>query len=52
VALLRNSPFTTLRLAGKKFGHPAGLHKIPNKNEEKFEPKTMEISTENLGIEK
>jgi len=33
----------------KKFGHPAGLHKIPNKNEEKFEPKTMEISTKKLG---
>jgi len=32
-----------LRLGGKKFVHPAGIKKIPQKGKEKFEPKTMKI---------
>ena len=32
-----------LRLAGKKFVHPAGIKKIPQKGKEKFSPKTMKI---------
>jgi len=41
---INSSP--NFRLAGKKFGHPAGVKKIL---QEIFEPKTMKLSIENLG---
>ena len=38
-----------LRLAGKKFGHPAGMEKIKLKIVKRNEPKTLKILIENFG---